>query len=65
MANHLTPDELALAIGMKPDRLVRYCREQSIPIYQGRVDKTLVLTSLLETGHRFPNDTDAHEMLVA
>jgi hypothetical protein len=29
------------------------------------VDKTLVLTSLLETGHRFPDDTDAHEMLVA
>ena len=65
MANHLTPEELATAIGMKPDRLVRYCLEQAIPIYHGRVDKTLVLTSLLETGHRFPHDTDAREMLVA
>lgn len=65
MANHLTPDELADAIGMKPDRLVRYCLEQSIPIYHGRVDKSLVLTSLMETGHRFPDDTDAAEMLAA
>lgn len=63
MANHLTPDELADAIGMRKDRLVRYCLEQSIPIYQGRVDKTLVVTSLLETGHRFPGE--AAEALAA
>ena len=56
MANHLTPDELADAIGMRRDRLVRYCLLQSIPIYQGRVDKTLVITSLLETGPRFPDE---------
>ncbi|MFM8829367.1 MAG: hypothetical protein ACKORG_02295 [Actinomycetota bacterium] len=65
MANHLTPDEMANAIGMRTDRLVRYCVEQSIPIYHGRVDKTLVITSLLATGHRFPDDTDAEEMLAA
>ena len=63
MANHLTPDELAEVIGMRKDRLVRYCLLQSIPIYQGRVDKTLVVTSLLETGHRFPEE--AAEALVA
>ena len=41
---------------MRRDRLVRYCLLQSIPIYQGRVDKSLVITSLLETGHRFPDE---------
>ena len=65
MANHLSPDEMAEAIGMRTDRLVRYCHEQSIPIYKGRVDKTLVITSLLATGHRFPDDTDAEELLAA
>lgn len=63
MANHLTPDELADAIGMNKDRLVRFCLQESIPIYQGRVDKTLVITSLLQTGHRFPDD--AREILAA
>lgn len=65
MPNHLTPDEMAEAIGMRPDRLMRYCLENSIPIYRGRVDKTLVITSLLATGHRFPGDTDAEELLAA
>ena len=63
MANHLTPDELADAIGMNKDRLVRFCLQQAIPIYHGRVDKTLVITSLLSTGHRFPDD--ARESLAA
>ena len=63
MANHLTPDELADAIGMNKDRLVRFCMQESIPIYHGRVDKTLVITSLLSSGHRFPED--AEEALAA
>lgn len=58
MSNHLTPDELAGAIGMRPDRLVRFCIEQSIPIYQGRVDKTLVLTSLQASGQRLPGGSE-------
>ena len=58
MANHLTPDELADAIGMNKDRLVRFCLQQAIPIYHGRVDKTLVITSLLTTGHRFPEEAE-------
>lgn len=65
MANHLTPDEMAEAVGMRTERLMRYCLEQSIPIYNGRVDKTLVVTSLLETGHRFPADTDTEDLLAA
>ena len=51
MANHLTPDEMAEAIGMRTERLLRYCLEQSIPIYNGRVDKTLVITSQIGRAH--------------
>jgi len=60
VANHLTPDQLADAIGMNKDRLVRFCLQQAIPIYHGRVHKTLVITSLLATGHRFPDDAMEH-----
>ncbi len=63
MANHLTPDDLADALGMRTERLVRYCLEQAIPIYQGRVDRTLVITSMIETGHRFP--PEAAQQIVA
>ena len=45
--------------------LLRYCLEQAIPIYRGRVDRTLVVASLLASGHRFPDDTDAGEILAA
>jgi hypothetical protein len=48
---------------MNKDRLVRFCLQQAIPIYHGRVDKTLVITSLLSTGHRFPED--AQEIIAA
>ncbi len=65
MPNHLTPDDMAEAIGMRKARLMRYCLDQAIPIYNGRVDKTLVITSLLATGHRFPDDTVAEHMLAA
>lgn len=65
MANHLTPDEMAEAVGMRTERLLRFCLEESIPIYNGRVDKALVITSLRATGHRFPADRDAEEMLAA
>ena len=41
MANHLTPDELAKEVGMDRDEVIRICIEEGVPIYQGKVDKTL------------------------
>jgi hypothetical protein len=41
MANHLTPEELSSEFGMKREEIVRICHEQNIPIYQGRIDKSL------------------------
>ena len=41
MANHLTPDELSKEYGMKREDIIRLCYEQSVPIYPGKIDKSL------------------------
>jgi hypothetical protein len=41
MANHLTPEELSREFGMKREDVVRLCVEQSVPIYHGKIDKSL------------------------
>ena len=44
MANHLTPDELSKEYGMKREDVIRLCHEQSVPIYHGKIDKSLFQT---------------------
>jgi hypothetical protein len=41
MANHLTPAELAKEFQMDQKDVIRLCVEEHVPIYQGRIDKTL------------------------
>ncbi len=41
MANHLTPDELSKEIGLERTEVIRICIEENVPIYQGKIDKTL------------------------
>jgi hypothetical protein len=41
MANHLTPEELSKELGIDRTEVIRVCVEESIPIYQGKIDKTL------------------------
>ncbi len=41
MANHLTPDELSKELGMKREEVIRLCHEQAVPIYHGKIDKSL------------------------
>ncbi|HEX2045266.1 MAG TPA: hypothetical protein VHF23_06540 [Gaiellaceae bacterium] len=41
MANHLTPEELSKELGIDRQEVIRLCIEESIPIYQGKIDKTL------------------------
>ena len=41
MANHLTPEELAKEMGMDRDHVIRICIEEGVPIYHGKIDKTL------------------------
>jgi hypothetical protein len=46
MANHLTPDELAKEMGIDRDEVIRICLEEGVPIYHGKIDKTLFQASL-------------------
>ena len=46
MANHLTPEELAKELGIDRQEIIRVCVEESIPIYQGKIDKTLFQAQL-------------------
>jgi hypothetical protein len=45
MANHLTPEELAKETGMDRDEVIRICIEEGVPIYHGKIDKTLFQAS--------------------
>jgi hypothetical protein len=46
MANHLTPEELSKELGIDRQEVIRLCLEESIPIYQGKIDKTLFQAQL-------------------
>ncbi len=48
MAIHLTPTELAREAGMERREVIEKCMEMGVPIFQGRIDKTLFLASLSE-----------------
>jgi hypothetical protein len=52
MAIHLTPTELAREAGMQRREVISKCMELGVPIFQGRIDKTLFLTSLKESERR-------------
>jgi uncharacterized protein (DUF58 family) len=49
MAIHLTPTELAREAGMHRREVIAKCMELGVPIFQGRIDKTLFLNSLRAT----------------
>jgi hypothetical protein len=46
MANHLTPTELARESGLGRKEVLSKCMELGVPIFQGRIDKSLFLASL-------------------
>ena len=48
MAVHLTPTELAREAGLERRDVIVKCCEWGIPIFNGRIDKTLFLSSLRE-----------------
>jgi uncharacterized protein (DUF58 family) len=47
MPNHLTPTELAREAGLDRRDVIEKCMELGVPIFQGRIDKSLFLTSLV------------------
>ena len=46
MAIHLTPTELGREAGMHRRDVISKCMELGVPIFQGRIDKTLFSNSL-------------------
>ena len=46
MANHLTPTELARESGLERRDVITKCLELGVPIFNGRIDKTLFLSNL-------------------
>ncbi|HKB20691.1 MAG TPA: hypothetical protein VKC65_06715 [Gaiellaceae bacterium] len=52
MANHLTPEELSKEMGIDRQEVIRVCMQEGVPIYQGKIDKTLFQAQLaaLATG---------------
>jgi hypothetical protein len=49
MANHLTPSELARESGLDRRDVITKCVELGVPIFNGKIDKTLFLSTLRET----------------
>ena len=50
MAIHLTPTELAREAGMERREVIEKCMQLGVPIFQGRIDKTLFMANLSEQG---------------
>ena len=50
MANHLTPEELSKELGLDRDEVIRVCIEEAIPIYHGKIDKSLFQAQLEASG---------------
>jgi len=48
MAIHLTPTELAREAGMERREVIEKCMELGVPIFQGRIDKTLFMANVEE-----------------
>ena len=59
MAIHLTPTELAREAGLERREVIEKCMEMGVPIFQGRIDKTLFLANLSEQAANPPSAVPA------
>ena len=50
MPNHLTPEELSKELGLDREDVIRLCVQEGVPIYQGKIDKTLFQAQLEAVG---------------
>ena len=51
MPNHLTPEELSKEMGLEREQIIRLCVQEGVPIYQGKIDKTLFAALLQAVGN--------------
>jgi hypothetical protein len=59
MAIHLTPTELAREAGLERKEVIAKCMELGVPIFQGRIDKTLFLANLGHSSQQQPSGATA------
>jgi hypothetical protein len=52
MANHLTPTELARQVGLGRREVLSKCLENGVPIFKGRIDKSLFMASIRQAGRK-------------
>jgi hypothetical protein len=50
MPNHLTPEELSKELGIDRTEVIRVCVQEGVPIYQGKIDKSLFAAQLQAIG---------------
>jgi hypothetical protein len=54
MAHHLTPAELADQLHMERGEVIGKCVQMGVPIYHGRIDRTLFEVSMRSLGASGP-----------
>jgi len=59
MAIHLTPTELAREAGLDRRDVIDKCMQMGVPIFEGRIDKTLFISSLQQQGSAQPEPAQA------
>jgi hypothetical protein len=52
MANHFTPEELAEEMGVDTGQIIRLCVTEGIPIYKGKIDRSLLWAVMKSKGIR-------------
>ena len=50
MANHFTPEELAAELGTGTRDVIQLCVKEGIPIYKGKIDRSL-LTAVMKANN--------------
>ncbi len=54
MPNHLTPEELSKELNLERDQVIRLCLQEGVPIYHGKIDKTLFAAQMQAIGMPAP-----------
>ncbi|MCL5735473.1 MAG: hypothetical protein M1274_07770 [Actinobacteria bacterium] len=54
MANHFTPEELANELGTGTGDVIQLCVREGIPIYKGKIDRSLLTAVMKAKGIQLP-----------
>ena len=54
MPNHFTPEELAAEFGTGTHELIQLCVKEGIPIYKGKIDRSLLSVVMMAKGIQLP-----------